>query len=182
MSKKPVSKASSLVPVEIIQNKIYLIRGYKVMLDSDLAELYQVPTKSLNLAVKRNLSRFPKDFMFKLTKKDVVNLRFQIETSSWGGRRYLPYVFTQEGVAMLSSVLNSERAIRVNIQIMRVFVRLREFIDSHKGLAKKIEELEQKFLDHDKRFVVVFNAIRELMMQPNKDVYKKTKIGFITDK
>jgi len=189
MSTQVIKHSKSLVPVEIIQNKIYWIRGHKVMLDKDLAELYQVPTKSLNLAVRRNLSRFPKDFMFRLTRNDVTNLRFQFETSSWGGRRYLPYVFTQEGVAMLSSVLNSERAIQVNIQIMRVFVKLRKLMLSHKDLARKIEDLERKFTEHDKKFVLVFEAIKQLLKEKPASLaggekssdYKRTKIGFIVD-
>src|SRR3989339_759370 len=126
---------SNLIPVEVIENKIYMIRGLKVMLDRDLAELYGVETFNLNKAVKRNDERFPEDFMFQLTKEELSNLKFQvgrsslksqIVISSWGGRRYLPYVFTEQGVAMLSSVLNSKRAVQVNIQIMRTFTRLRE--------------------------------------------------------
>ena len=181
MQKRNVGKGS--VPAEIIQNKIYLIRGHKVMFDMDLAQMYGVPTKSLNLAVKRNVARFPKDFMYRLTGREAANLRFQIETSSWGGRRYLPYAFTQEGVAMLSSVLNSERAVQVNIQIMRVFVRLRRLIISHKDLARKIDGLERKVGEHDAKIVRVFDAIRQLMAVPRSgDGYKKTKIGFIVDR
>ena len=180
MSKKDIKK--SVVPVEIIQSKIYLVRGHKVMFDKDLAEMYGVPTKSLNLAVKRNLTRFPKDFMFRITVNEAANLRFQIETSSWGGRRYVPYVFTQEGVAMLSGVLNSERAVQVNVQIMRVFVKLRELILSHKDLARKIEDLERKFGDHDAKIIRLFNEIRRLMAMPEPlDNYKRTKIGFVMD-
>ena len=183
MKKKAVDKSTSFVPIEIIQNKIYLIRGHKVMLDRDLADLYGVPTKSLNLAVKRNLARFPRDFMFRLTSSEVVNLRFQIETSSWGGRRHLPYVFTQEGVAMLSSVLHSERAVGVNIQIMRVFVKLRELMLAHKDLARKIEDLERKFQekfhDHDQKIMLVFNAIKELLADKEEHSKKKGPMGFI---
>jgi phage regulator Rha-like protein len=174
-----------IVPIEIIQSKIYLIRNQKVMLDSDLEKLYDVPTKSLNLAVKRNLARFPSDFMIKLTPTEVINLRFQNETSSWGGRRHLPYGFTQEGIAMLSSILNSERAIQVNIQIMRVFTKLREMMISHKDLARKIEDLERRFQDHDIKIAQIFEAIRQLMASPQDSLpnpYKRTKVGFIADK
>ena len=181
MKKQVINKSEVLLPVEIIQNKIFLIRGQKVMLDKDLAQLYQVATKRFNEQVKRNIKRFPEDFMFQLTQEEFDNLRSQFATSSWGGRRYLPYVFSDYGVAMLSSVLNSDRAIDVNIQIMRVFTKLRELMLSHKDLARKIEELEKKY---DKQFVVVFEAIRKLMtapVVPPSDDYKRTKIGFIVD-
>jgi hypothetical protein len=150
----------NLLPIEQIQKHIYFIREHKVMLDSDLAKLYAVPTKSLNLAVQRNRIRFPEDFMFQLAGKELENLRFQIETSRWGGRRYRPYVFTEQGVAMLSSVLKSERAALVNIAIMRAFVRVREFLATHKELARELKELEKKY---DAKFRVVFKAIRALM-------------------
>lgn len=164
----------ALIPVEIIEKKILLIRGEKVMLDSDLAELYGVATKVLLQAVKRNLNRFPPDFMFQLNYQEVADLRSQIVTSKTGrgGRRYLPYVFTEQGVAMLSSVLNSERAIEVNIHIMRAFVKLREMIASHKDLVKRLDEIEKKY---DAQFKVVFDAIRQLMIPPEQ---KKRKIGF----
>ena len=163
------------VQQEIIERKIYLIRGQKVMLDSDIAELYQAPTKRLTEQVKRNISRFPVDFMFQLTSEEAEILRSQIATSrlSHGGRRYLPYVFTEQGVAMLSSVLNSERAIQVNIAIMRAFVKLREMLATHKDLARKLEEMEKKY---DAQFKIVFDAIRQLMTPPEP---KKKKIGFI---
>ena len=149
------------------------------MLDMDLAELYGVSTKRLNEQVKRNRDRFSRG-LFRLTGKETDCFRFQIETSNRGrgGRRYLPYVFTQEGVAMLSSVLNSERAIAVNIQIMRVFVRLRELMVSHKDLARKIEELEAKFRKHDENFVIVFAAIKKLLEVPREPRKKKLPIGF----
>ena len=167
-------KVTAFVPSGIIENKILLVRGKKVLLDSSLAQLYGVPTKSLNLAVRRNITRFPQDFMFRLTREETGSLRFQFETSNRrrGGRRYLPYVFTQEGVAMLSSVLNSERAIAVNIQIMRVFVKLREFMATHRNLARKVEELEKKY---DAQFSGVFEAIRRLMKEEEKP---KAKFGF----
>src|SRR5262249_39060818 len=149
--KTPSSLVGSLpVPAELIEKRIYVIRGQKVMLDSDLAELYQVLTKNLNKAVQRNRDRFPPDFMFQLTKEEYENLRLQIGTSSlsYGGRRYLPYVFTEQGVAMLSSVLNSPRAVHVNILIIRVFVRLRELLASHSDLAEKIQQLQAGQKNH----------------------------------
>jgi len=152
--------SKSLIPIERIEQKILLIRGQKVMLDSDLAELYVVETKQLKRQVRRNIERFPEDFMFELSKKEFSNLRCQIDTSSWGGTRYRPYAFTEQGVAMLSSVLNSKRAIEVNIQIMRTFVKLRKMIISNKELAGKLKELEKKY---DAQFKAVFNAIKKLM-------------------
>ena len=146
------------------------------MLDKDLAELYGVETGALNRAVKRNIDRFPFDFMFQLTQKEYKSLRCQIGISSRGGRRYLPMVFTEQGVAMLSSVLNSERAIDVNIAIMRAFVKLREILASHKDLARKFEQMEKKY---DTQFKVVFDAIRQLMTPPPET--SKRKIGFHTD-
>jgi len=160
-----------LVRQEIIERKIYLVRGRKVMLDSELAGLYGVETKNLNLQVRRNIRRFLEDCVFKLTKEE--NLRLQFATSSYGGRRYLPYAFTEQGVAMLSSILNSERAIDVNIAIMRAFVRLREILLIHKDLAAKIEALELKYKNHDRRFseydkhiMAIFEAIKKLMAPP----------------
>lgn len=167
-----------LILVEIIERKIYLIRGHRVMLDNDLAEMYDVATKVLLQAVKRNLMRFPPDFMFQLNYQEVLALRSQIVTSKTGrgGRRYLPYVFTEQGVAMLSSVLNSERAIQVNISIMRAFVKLREMIASNKDLAKKLGDLEKKY---DSQFKMVFDAIRQLMTPPAP---KRRQIGFHREK
>jgi len=173
MAKKAADQ--SLVPVEVIQKRILLIRGHKVMLDSDLAELYRVPTKSLNLAVKRNADRFPEDFMFRLTKEEA-DLRFQFETSKKrGGRRYLPYAFTEQGVAMLSSVLNSARAVQVNIAIMRTFVRLRQILATHKDIAEKLRAVERKY---DKRFKVVFEILHRLMEPPPEE--RKRSIGFVS--
>ena len=146
------------------------------MLDSDLAELYGVETKNLNKAVKRNLDRFPADFMFQLTAEEAEDLRFQIGTSKpagRGGRRYLPNAFTEQGVAMLSSVLRSQRAVQVNIAIMRAFVRLREMLSSHKDLARRLDELERNY---DEKFRVVFEAIRQLMAPPPAP--KRRRIGF----
>jgi hypothetical protein len=160
------------VPSERIERAILLIRGHKVMLDADLAALYEVETRVLVQAVKRNLARFPEDFMLQLTPAEWENLRSQIVTSSWGGRRYPPYAFTEQGVAMLSSVLRSERAIQVNIAVVRTFVRLRQLLSSHKDLARKLTELERKY---DQQFQVVFEAIRKLMIPPDT---KHRPIGF----
>jgi hypothetical protein len=174
-----MTKSTSLIPVERIERSILLIRGHKVMLDSDLAELYGVTTKRLNEQVRRNLSRFPEDFMFQLTELETHLLRSQFATSKEGrgGRRYLPYAFTEQGVAMLSSVLNSERAIKVNIEIMRAFVRLRQILASNKELAKRLDELEKKY---DAQFKIVFDAIRKLMTPPEAQTPKK-RIGFLME-
>ncbi|MBM4331337.1 MAG: ORF6N domain-containing protein [Deltaproteobacteria bacterium] len=165
------------IAVSRIEQKIYLIRGQRVMLDVDLAELYGVKTKILNKAVKRNLDRFPEDFMFQLNNQAVERLRFQIGTSKTGrgGTRYLPYAFTEQGVAMLSGVLTSPRAIKVNVEIMRAFVRLRYLLASHKELARKLEELERHLKVHDKHIQAIFSAIRQLMAAPEK---QPKKIGF----
>jgi len=167
-----VSK-QSLIPVERIEKAILLIRSKKVMLDADLAALYGVDTKVLVQAVKRNINRFPQDFMFQLSQEESAILRSQIVTSSdWGGRRYPPYAFTEQGVAMLSSVLRSPRAIRVNIEIMRAFIRLRQMLASHVELARKLDALEKKY---DAQFKEVFEAIRQLMAPPEP---KRRSIGF----
>ena len=150
-----------LMPQEVIERKTYLIRGQKVMLDRDLAKLYGVPTKRLKEQVKRNIKRFPEDFMFELTMQELEILRSQFATSRWGGERYLPYAFTEQGVAMLSSVLNSERAIEVNIAIMRAFVRLREILLTHKDLAAKIAALELKYKNHDMRLSEYANLLQQ---------------------
>ena len=166
----------SVIPVELIERRIYLIRGFKVMLDRHLAELYQVETSYLNRQVKRNTDRFPADFMFQLNAKESESLRCQFGISNAagrGGRRYLPYAFTQEGVAMLSGVLRSERAVLVNVAIMRAFVRLREILISNKDLASRLDSLEKKY---DSRFRVVFDAIRKLM-EPSSNPNRRN-IGF----
>jgi hypothetical protein len=168
---------TTLVPTELIASKIYLIRGIKMMLDRDLAELYGVETRSLIQAVKRNMERFPSDFMLQLTKEEFDSLRSQIVISKGkGGRRYLPYVFSEQGVAMLSSVLKSKRAVEVNIAIMRVFVKLRETVATHKELSRELEDLEQRIEGHDEKIQVIFEAIRQLMAPPDKK--GKKKIGF----
>ena len=169
--------AAELIPRAAIENKILLIRGKKVMLDRDLAELYEVKTKQLTRQVRRNITRFPGDFMFRLTMDEYKSLRRQFGTLKRGQHsKYLPCVFTEQGVAMLSSILNSERAIQVNIAIMRVFVRLKEIISTHKELAHRLMELERRMEKKDEEIKVIFNVIRELMEPPSKK--PKRKIGF----
>ena len=164
---------TALIPLERIERQIFLLRGQKVMLSPHLAELYGVTPKVLIQAVKRNADRFPSDFMFQLTRQEVTILKSQIVTSSWGGvRRATPYAFTEQGVAMLSSVLRSKRAVRVNVEIMRTFVRLRQLLASHADLAAKLEELEKKY---DAQFRIVFDAIRQLMSEPAR---LRKEIGF----
>lgn len=185
------NKSTSIISDEIIENKIFIIRGKKVMFDRDLAILYGVRTKELNKAVSRNKNRFPADFMFQLNKKEfdiwmsqvvisnedkLESLRFQIGTSNRGGTRYMPYVFTEQGVAMLSSVLKSERAVQVNIQIMRTFTKIREMIISNKELRLKIESMEKKY---DNKFHEVFDAIKRILITQVRDNSESTnRIGF----
>lgn len=168
---------TSIIPAERIERAILLVRHQKVMLDADLAALYGVPTRRLNEQVRRNLKRFPADFMFELTPKEIGALRSQIATSKRGrgGRRYAPLVFTEQGVAMLSSVLHSERAVQVNVEIMRAFVRLRQMLASHADLARRLAALEKKY---DVQFKAVFDAIRELM-SPR---VPRRRIGFQVEK
>jgi hypothetical protein len=158
--------AKEIVPIERIARAILVIRREKVMLDSDLAALYGVTTGNLNKAVKRNAERFPIDFMFQIDAEEVANLRFQFGISSWGGRRRRPYAFTEQGVAMLSSVLNSVRAVKVNIAIMRAFVKLRETLDTNRELARKFTELEWRVGKHDEEIASILEAIRQLMTPP----------------
>ena len=161
------------VAVERIESRIFMLRGHKVMLSPDLADLYEVEPKALVQAVKRNIERFPADFMFQLNLQEFENLKSQIVTSSWGGlRRATPYAFTEQGVAMLSSVLRSKRAVLVNVEIMRAFVRLRQMLAAHADLARKLAALEKRY---DAQFKVVFDAIRELMTPPTGT---KRPIGF----
>lgn len=164
--------SDSVIVQENVANKIVLVRGQKVMLDFHLAELYGVETKALKRAVKRNQDRFPEDFCFQLSTEEFDNLRYHFGASSWGGTRYPPFAFTEQGVAMLSSVLRSRQAVLVNIAIMRAFVQLRELLATNKELARKLEELERKY---DKQFAVVFDAIRKLMQPPD---HSKRQIGF----
>ena len=173
---------SSLIPAERIEKAILLIRGQKVLLDRDLAELYEVPTKRLNEQVARNRKRFPEDFMFQLTTEELENWRSHFATSNSAakmGIRRRPYAFTEHGVAMLSSVLNSDRAVEVNIAIMRAFVRLREIMSTHKDLARKLDALERKLGEHDEKFAIVFEAIRQLMAPMAAPA--KPRIGYCRD-
>lgn len=171
-----VSVSKALIPAEGIERVIFVIRGEKVMLDSDLASLYGVTTKRLNEQVKRNIDRFPDTFMFQLTKEECNDLKSHFATSSWGGRRKLPYVFTEHGVVMLASVLNSPIAIAASIEVVKAFVRLREMLASNAELARKLEALEKRY---DAQFKVVFDAIRQLMTPPQKE---KRTIGFRIEK
>jgi len=166
---------SVVVPSERIEQTILLLRGHKIILDRDLAAMYGVSTRDLNKAVSRNLDRFPDDFMLQLTRSEFNDLKFQFGTSSWGGTRKLPRAFTEQGIAMLSSVLRSKQAIHVNIAIMRAFVKLREFAASHKTLATKLEQLERKVGGHDGQIRSLFDAIRQLMEPPTP---KSRRIGF----
>ena len=171
----------SVIPDELIMNKILFAKGLKVMIDSDLAELYGVTTKRLNEQVKRNIKRFPEDFMFQLTeteKQQVVancdhlkNLKFS---------PYLPFVFTEHGAVMLASVLNSERAIQVNLQIVRVFIKMREILATHKDILRKLEEIEKKYTDHDQKIMLIFEYLKQLEQTKQEDLELKTrkKIGF----
>ena len=167
-------KNTSILPAEIIEKKIYLIRNQKVMLDRDLAFLYNVPTKVLKQSVKRNINRFPEDFMFELTKEEENSLRSQFVTLKRGEHsKYLSFAFTEQGISMLSSVLNSGRAISVNIEIMRTFVKIREMLMYNKDLARRLDELEKKY---DTQFRIVFDALRELIKHPEKE---NKPIGFL---
>ncbi len=163
---------SEIISTEAITSKIYFIRGIRVMLDRDLAELYGVETKVLKQAVRRNMDRFPSDFMFELNKEEFANLRSQFVTSSWGGARYKPFAFTEQGVAMLSSVLNSDRAIRVNIEIMRTFTKIRHMISASEELKREVEELRKQ---SDERFQIVFEVLDQLLNPEDKS---KKEIGF----
>jgi hypothetical protein len=170
-------KDAAPVPLELIERHIYLIRGQKVMLDSDLASLYGVTTGNLNLAVRRNKKRFPEDFMFSLTGDEAKSLLLQSARSKLrGGRRTTPYAFTEQGVAMLSSVLRSERAIQVNIVIMRAFVRFRKMLLTHKDLARKLKELERKYGSHDEQIRSIFETLDELIETPAPP---RRRIGFV---
>ena len=164
--------SKDILSTELISSKIFFIRGVKVMLDRDLAELYEVETRTLNQAVRRNIKRFPNDFMFQLNKTEFENLKSQIVTSSWGGIRKMPLAFTEQGVAMLSGILNSDRAILVNIQIMRTFTKLRHMIAGHEELKKAVDELREQT---DERFEVVFSVLDKLLADNEKP---RKKIGF----
>ncbi|PVX45026.1 ORF6N domain-containing protein [Flavobacterium sp. 103] len=168
------------IPDDIISSKIYLIRNQKVMLDKDLAELYVVETKQLKRQVRRNMERFPEDFMFELNQQEFDNLRSQFGTSNWGGTRYLPMAFTEQGVAMLSSVLNSPTAIKVNIQIIRVFTRIREMLTDSLSMKLEIEEIKKKLSNHSKNIELVFNYLDELIDKKENNEPRK-KIGYKND-
>jgi len=163
-----------ILPDVVVINKIYLIRGQNVMIDSDLAELYQLETKRINEQVKRNLARFPEDFMFRINEEEFDNLKSQFATASWGGRRNLPYVFTEHGILMLSSVLSSERAISINIQIMRMFIKMRELLLSHKDLFLQMEEIRKRIGSHDDKLEMIYNYLKRFR---NSEEQIK-KIGF----
>jgi len=171
------NEKKSLMPDEVIIQKIYFIRNEKVMLDKDLAELYNVETKQLKRAVRRNISRFPDDFMFELTNDELANLRCQNGSSSWGGARYIPMVFTEHGVLMLSSVLNSEKAIKVNIQIMRIFTKIRQTLTDNLSIRLEIEEIKKKLSNQDKNIELVFNYLDELI-EKNENPRLRKRIGF----
>jgi hypothetical protein len=168
--------SKEIIPIERLVQSIRWIRGQRVLLDSDLAILYDVTTGNLNKAVKRNAGRFPSDFMFQLKPEELANLKFQFGISSWGGRRRSrPYVFTEQGIAMLSSVLNSERAIKVNIAIMRAFVKLRQMLDMNRELARKFSDLERRVDQNDEDIAAILEAIRQLMVPPERT---RREIGF----
>lgn len=181
MPRKSKSSLLAIIPQERIEQRIFVFRGHNVMLSPHLAELYGVPAKQLNQAVKRNLDRFPTDFMFQLTAEEERILKSQFVTSSWGGaRRARPYAFTEEGVAMLSAVLRSPTAVQVSIQIMRAFVRLRQLLASNDQLRQRLDELERCMVDHDRKFAAVFDAIRQLMAEPQPEK-PKPPIGYHTE-
>ncbi len=165
----------SLLPDEIVISKIYFIRGQKVMLDEDLAELYQVETKRLNEQVKRNADRFPKDFMFQLNRKEFENLKSQFATSNWGGRRKLPFAFTEQGVSMLSGVLNSPIAIQVHIQIIRIFTKMRKMMLANKDILLKLEKIEKDVKTNKQDIAMIFQALKQLLSPPAKP---RERIGF----
>ncbi len=175
-----MSELSTILPDEAIANKIYVIRGRKVMLDKDLAELYGVETKQLKRAVRRNIKRFPEDFMFEMIQSEFDNLRRQIGTSSWGGIRYMPMAFTEQGVAMLSSVLNSDRAIIVNIQIIRVFTKMREILETHKEILQKLDQLQKKEIEQDDKIMLIFEYLKQLEQVKHEKLEqsKRKKIGY----
>src|SRR6266550_8476116 len=167
--------SKDIIPVQRIAQAIFVLRGQKVILSQDLAALYGVTVGVLTQAMKRNTKRFPKDFVFQVTAEELRDLKSQIVISSWGGRRHLPYAFTEQGVAMLSSVLNSERAVKVNIAIMRAFVKLRETLETNRELGRKFFELEKRVGKHDEKIDAILEAIRQLMALPKK---LQREIGF----
>jgi len=175
----PKKSSAALVPVETVQPRILMLRGHRIILSSDLANLYGVPVRTLNQAVSRHQERFPGDFMFQLNSDEAQILKSQLVISSWGGARFLPYAFTEQGVAMLSAVLRSPTAVRVSIEIVRAFVRLRQLLATHEELRDKLEALERKLTEHDGQFTLVFDAIRDLMDE--KDAPPKPPVGYLTE-
>ncbi len=182
LNRKEMSEKNklSIIPDEVVMSKIYLIRGQKVMLDADLAELYGVETKQLKRAVRRNIDRFPDDFMFELNKEELDNLRSQIGTSSWGGTRYFPMAFTEHGVLMLSSVLNSERAIKINIQIIRIFNQMREMLLTHKDVLLELERIKQQLSGHESKVSLIWEYLKQLEQSKIEELEQKNrrKIGY----
>lgn len=174
------SENQIMLPEETVISKIYLIRGEKVMIDRDLAELYGVETRRLNEQVKRNIGRFPQDFMFQLTTTESENLKSQNAISSWGGRRTLPYVFTEHGVLMLSSILNSEQAIKVNIQIVRVFTKMRELLSTQKEILQKLEQIEKKDIEQDDKIMLIFEYLKQFEEAKQQQIEQKDRkrIGY----
>ncbi len=170
-----MSQLNTTIPDEVVMSKIYQIRNQKVMLDEDLAELYGVETKRLNEQVKRNIDRFPEDFMFTINEEEFANLKSQNATSSWGGRRKLPNVFTEHGVLMLSSVLNSKQPIQVNIQIMRIYTKIREMILAHKDVFLRVEQVEKQMLKHDEKIELLFTYLNKFI---EKEETPRTQIGY----
>lgn len=169
-----------MLPDEIVMQKIFNIRGKNVMIDQDLAELYGVETKRLNEQVKRNPDRFPDDFMFQLTKEEFINLKSQFATSSWGGRRTPPFAFTEHGILMLSSILNSDLAIKVNIQVIRIFTRMREMLANHKEVLVQLQQIHQNIADHDKKILLIFEYIKQLEEEKQKEIDQtnRKQIGY----
>jgi hypothetical protein len=173
-------KNEIMIPEEVIMSKIYLIRGQKVMIDKDLAELYEVETKVLKQAVRRNMDIFPEHFMFELTEDEFSHLRSQIVTSSWGGQRYLPYVFTELGVLQLANVLKSRRARRMSVRILEVFIKMREMLTTHKEILYKIEKIVERLDENDNQILLIFKYLQQLEQarQQQKDQARRKRIGF----
>jgi hypothetical protein len=176
-------KNEMMIPVEVIMSKIYIIRGQKVIFDKDLAELYEVETKALKQAVKRNMDIFPEHFMFELTEDEFANLRSQIVTSSWGGQRYLPFVFTELGVLQLANVLKSVRARKMSVRILEVFVKMREMLATHKEILFKIEKIVEKMDEHDDQLLLIFKYLEQLEQsrQQQEKLTERKRIGFRQD-
>ncbi len=173
-------KNKLMIPDEVLMNKIFLIRGLKVMIDSDIAELYEVETRRLNEQVKRNIERFPINFMFQLTKEEFDNLKSHFATSSWGGRRKLPYAFTEHGILMLANVLKSDRAIKMSIRIIEVFVKIREILLTHKDILLRLEKIEQTITEHDSNILIIFEYLKQLEQakQEQLDYKNRKRLGF----